>query len=255
MLIVALCFAVLGAIIGSFVGAAVLRLPAGRGIVMGRSACDACDITLGPTELVPILSFAVQRGRCRHCHAKIAINQLVAEIACAACGLVAAWAAVGVVQAALWSLFAWTLVALALLDARHHWLPDALTLPMILVGLACSTAIPLPTLIDRLIGAIAGFMVLEGLRRAYRHLRRLDGLGGGDPKLLAAIGAWLGVTWLPWVVVLAGILGLSWVGLKRLLRRPISRFDRLPLGTFLSIAAVLLMPFAASGMDGVIPPM
>ena len=254
MLMAGPVFALFGAIIGSFVGAAVLRIPAGRSIVAGRSSCDSCGAVLGVAELVPILSFLWQRGRCRHCHARIAVDQPIAEVACAAVGLLAAYAAGEIVRAALLALFGWTLVALALLDARHHWLPDKLTLPLLVAGLVGAFVSPVPDLLDRAAGAVLGYVLLECLRYAYRHARHREGLGGGDPKLLAAIGAWLGVAALPWIILLAGVLGLSLVALQRVRGHHLSRTDRLPLGTLMAIAAVAMMPFVMNGQD-IIPSM
>jgi leader peptidase (prepilin peptidase)/N-methyltransferase len=244
MTTIALTFALFGAIVGSFVGVVALRLPAGRGIVAGRSSCDACGTVLGPTELVPILSYLWQRGRCRHCRAAVAIDQLIAEVGCMLVGLLAALSADDVPAMLALSAFGWTLVALALLDARHHWLPDTLTLPLLIAGIAFALMAADHRLIEHIAGAILGYLLLEGLRQLYRRVRLQEGLGGGDSKLLAAIGAWQGVEALPWVVLLAALLGLSVVAYRRARGTPMSRTDRLPLGTFLAIAAITLMPVA-----------
>lgn len=245
--------ALFGSIVGSFVGAFVLRLPKGRGFVSGRSSCDSCGAVLGPAELVPIFSFACLRGHCRHCDAAIAIDQPIAEISCAVAGLLAAGATGNFAEAVPLALFGWTLVALALLDARHQWLPDKLTVPLLAAGLASGFYLAEPSPIDRVAGAILGYGILEGLRYVYRHYRGREGLGGGDPKLLAAIGAWLGVQALPWVILLAGTLGLLFVALQRVRGRQLSLTDRLPLGTLLAIAAIVLMPFALNGVGEFIP--
>jgi len=255
MLTVGLVLALIGAIIGSFVGAAVLRVPTGRGIVAGRSSCDSCATILGPAELVPVLSFLWLRGRCRHCHALIAIDQPIAEAACTIVGLMAAYAVGEIMGVVLLAVFGWTLVALALLDARHHWLPDKLTLPLLVAGLASAFVVPNPSPLDRIAGTISGYVLLEGLRYLYRHARRREGLGGGDPKLLAAIGAWLGVEMLPWVIMIAGLLGLSLLALQRARGHHLARTDRLPLGTLMAIGAIAVMPFAMNGQEFVISSM
>jgi leader peptidase (prepilin peptidase)/N-methyltransferase len=246
MIAIALTFALFGAIVGSFVGAAVLRVPAGRGIVTGRSSCDSCGTVLTPIELVPILSFAWQRGRCRHCDAKIAIDQPIAEVGCAIVGMLASVSADSIGGMILFALFGWTLIALALLDARHHWLPNILTLPLIVAGLASVVLVPNPALIDRLCGAAVGYCLLEALRIVYRRLRKREGLGGGDSKLFAAIGAWLGVEALPWVMLAAGLFGLLVVAIRAARGHHVSRFDRLPLGTLLAVAAIAIMPLGAA---------
>lgn len=238
-------FAIVGAVVGSFVGASVIRVPEGRGIVTGRSACDSCGAILSAFELIPIFSFAIQRGRCRHCRTRIAIDQLFAELGCSAAGLLATLSSNEILDMIALSLFVWVLVAVALLDARHHWLPDLLTLPLVIAGLVRPSGLDGPTLSDRLAGAVIGYAILELLRRCYRWARHRDGLGGGDPKLFAAIGMWLGVGALPWIMLGAGLLGLLTVAWRAIRGNQISRVDRLPLGTLLAIAAVIIMPLQA----------
>jgi leader peptidase (prepilin peptidase)/N-methyltransferase len=140
--------------------------------------------------------------------------------------------------------FGWALLLLGLLDARHMWLPDALTLPLALAGLAVSAILPEPTLAARLAGAGLGYAALEGLRRAWRRWRGRDGLGGGDPKLLAAIGAWLGIAALPGVVLIAALGGLAWAGLERLRGRPAGGTVPIPLGTALAASAWVWLALA-----------
>jgi leader peptidase (prepilin peptidase) / N-methyltransferase len=238
---IVIILAVLGAIVGSFVGAAVLRVPAGRGIVTGRSSCDGCGTILGPLELIPILSFIGLRGRCRRCQTRIAIDQPIAELACATTAILTGLYGDGLADIGLLAIFGWMLVALALLDLRHHWLPDALTLSLLLLGLL-RALLPGHDLQMSLLGVIAGYGVLELVRRTYRRLRGQEGLGGGDPKLYAAIGAWLGLTALPWVLLLAGLLGLAVAGVRALRGHGVSRLDSLPLGSLMAVAAIVLIP-------------
>ena len=142
--------------------------------------------------------------------------------------------------------FGASLLLLALLDARHLWLPDAVTLPLGLVGLGLEAAglVPGPSFTARLAGAVLGFGALEGLRRGYRALRGREGLGGGDPKLLGAIGAWLGISALPGIVLVAALLGLGWAGLEALRGRPAGGAVPIPLGVGLAAAALLWLAFA-----------
>ncbi|MGZ9114258.1 MAG: prepilin peptidase, partial [Brevundimonas sp.] len=119
------------------------------------------------------------------------------ELACAATG---AWAAVAqptLTEAAFTALLGWQLLLIAIVDAEHQWLPDRLTLPLLATGLAAAVSLPVPTLRDSLVGAAAGFASLWVLSWGYRRLRGREGLGGGDPYLLAAIGAWVGWIGLP----------------------------------------------------------
>ncbi|PHP17757.1 prepilin peptidase, partial [Sphingobium sp. IP1] len=129
----ALVGAVAGAIAGSFLATLILRWPQGRGVMRGRSACDGCGRVLGPIDLVPMLSALVQRGRCRTCGAAIDPLHGRVEAGCAiigalALGFVPDLGGIG------WALLGWLLLTLALLDWRHFWLPDALTLPLAFFG-------------------------------------------------------------------------------------------------------------------------
>jgi leader peptidase (prepilin peptidase)/N-methyltransferase len=236
---------VLGAILGSFLATVLVRWPEGRSALGGRSACDGCGRKLSAIELVPILSWAVLRGRCRTCRGAIASDHLIMELGAALIGAVALAAVpgpAGLVGAAL----GWWLLLTAALDARHQWLPDLLTLPLVPLGLLAAWAGFGPGLESRAIGGLAGFALLAGIGLLYRFARSREGLGGGDPKLLAGIGAWLGWQALPFVLLGAGLLGLSAVLLKRVRGELVRATDRLPLGTLMALAAWPLWLLAAS---------
>lgn len=223
--------AVIGAIIGSFVGALAVRWPE-RSIASGRSACDGCGATLRPWELVPLLSYVLLRGRCARCGSAIDARQPLAELGGAAVGAAALWVAPGWPGLA-GALFGWALMALALLDARHFWLPDRITLPLAAAGLALG----LPPLAERIAGAAAGWLALTLIARAYARARGRIGLGAGDAKLLAAIGAWLGWRDLPGVVLAACLIGLGWALAAHLRGQAISAATRMPFGTLMALAA------------------
>lgn len=228
--------AIAGAIAGSFVGALVTRWPQARSLADGRSRCDGCGRVLAARELVPVLSYLVLRGRCGMCGAAIPPDHFVAELACALVGATA-FAVATPPFALAGALFGWTLVALALLDARHLWLPDRLTLPLAALGLAVSAGGLGVPIRDSVAGGAAGYASLALIAWGYRAVRGRDGLGGGDSKLFAAIGAWLGWTMLPPVLLLASLAGLASVGLRRLRGERVTGGDRVPLGTLLALAA------------------
>ncbi len=226
----------LGAIIGSFLGAILIRWPQERSVARGRSACDHCGAVLGPSELIPILSFLIQRGRCRRCGGVIDRRIWFTEIAAALIGAVAL-TLLPPVEGLGAALFGWWLLILAALDLEHHWLPDALTLPLIPAGLVTAWLGIGPDLSERVIGIGLGWSALLLIGGVYRLLRGRDGLGGGDPKLLGAVGAWLGVWALPFVLLGAGALGLVAVAVMKAMGRPVEATTRLPLGTLMAVAA------------------
>lgn len=217
--------------VGSFAAALVERWPAGRPMLFARSQCDSCKRVLRPLELVPIVSYLAQRGRCRGCGAAIPASLPLIECAAMAIATLALWRAEG------WHLwlgagFGWALLTLALIDWRHFWLPDALTLPLIAVGLAATAWLMPDRALDHLIAAGIGWLAFTLLAWAYKRWRGRDGMGGGDAKLLAAAGAWLGTAALSNVVLLAALAALLWA----VLTRRAQATTALPFGSFLAAA-------------------
>lgn len=235
----ALCGAVLGAVVGSFIGAALVRLPQGRSVIAGRSACDHCARVLGWRELVPVLSFVVQRGRCRTCAGAIGGWQIGAELGGAAIGAGAVLvASPGTTLAAM--LFGWQLLLLALLDARHFWLPRGLNGLLagtgLLLALARQGADPM-ALPLALAGGALGFGLLWLVAFAYRRWSGRDGIGGGDPLLLGAIGLWLGPQGVMTSLLGASVLGLVLAIAIAVTGRRIAPDTALPLGSLLAATA------------------
>jgi len=226
----------LGAIAGSFLATLLIRWPKGESALAGRSRCDSCGAALRAHELVPILSFLLQRGRCRSCGGRIDNRHLAVELAAALAGA-AAVLAHPLPLAAVTALLGWWLLLVAALDLERQWLPDRLTLPLIPLGLAAGWAGLGPPLEERAIGAAAGWAALALIALLYRRLRGREGMGGGDPKLLAGIGAWVGALQLPYILLGAGLLGLAAVALMKLRGEVVTATSRLPLGTLMAIAA------------------
>lgn len=236
----------LGLLIGSFLATVALRWPIGGSALSGRSRCDSCGRALAPVELVPLLSFLLLRGRCRDCRAPIDRRHPAIELLAAMIGAGAFLIAPGIGGAA-GALFGWLLLLLALLDADLRILPDHLTGPLALLGLGAGALDLAPPLADRLLGLALGYASFQALRLGYRRLRGREGMGGGDPKLFGAVGAWLGWQPLPLVALAAAMLGLL-VALVQAGRfgRP-ALAARYPLGTFLAAAGILVWALANAG--------
>ncbi len=220
--------------IGSFVATLALRLPAG-GTLLGRSCCPHCSHRLGVRDLVPVASWVAQRGRCRYCGAAIGFYYPAVELAALA---IALWAASVESGWQFWAscAFGWTLLALAITDFRDGVLPDVLTLALVPAGMAVAWLNKVPPLADSIAGAAAGFLLFAGIAWAYRRWRGRDGLGGGDAKLLAGIGAWVGGLALPTVVLLAALIALGGVLAAQPFRGRLSLSDRVPFGPALAAA-------------------
>jgi leader peptidase (prepilin peptidase) / N-methyltransferase len=225
--------------IGSFLAVLIVRVPRGEPIAWDRSRCDRCGHALAVRDLVPIASWVALRGRCRYCGEKIAILFLGMEIGAV---MIALWAAMISYGASLWAscVLGWCLCALAVIDFRDGLLPDVLTLTLIPVGLGVCSIFDPPSLLQNVIGACAGFVGFAAIRLVYRRLRKQEGLGLGDAKLLAAAGAWVSWQGLPSVVLIAALLTLAMVLLTRTWGRPITGNQRIPFGPALCLGTWLV---------------
>jgi leader peptidase (prepilin peptidase) / N-methyltransferase len=232
---IGLC-AILGTIIGSYLATLSLRWPIGRGASSGRSACDGCGQALRWFELIPILSYLIARGRCRRCGAPIARLHLAVEIGAAVLGGAAAAAAPTLGGALILSLLFWQLLLLAVLDHRHLWLPDRLTLLLAVSGLALGGHITDVGLLYRATAMVGGFAALEILRRGFQSLRGHEGMGAGDPKIFGAIGAWVGPFALPFILLGSAAFGLGVAAMLLARDRPMTAF---PFGAYLAAASVV----------------
>jgi leader peptidase (prepilin peptidase)/N-methyltransferase len=196
--------------VGSFLGVLIARLPTGAPVILGRSACPHCGVRLNTLDLVPLLGFVLLRGRCRHCGQPIGWFHPATELSALIVALWAVWAVPNAGPGLVWAAcgLGWTLLTLAWIDWTEFLLPDVLTLPLLLAGLTLTAVREPEALTDRCLAAVLGYLAFQGLAFAYRRLRGRDGLGGGDAKLLAAAGAWCGLTSLPFIVLGSAVLGL-----------------------------------------------
>ena len=233
--------------IGSFLGVLIRRLPRSRPIGLARSECEGCGHVLGVLEMVPIVSYFVCGRKCRVCGAPIARFHIYVELA--ALG-VAGWAAsVESDPLSLWvaCILGWTLLALAWIDAEHMLLPDALTLPLILLGLGATWLRDPERMVDHALGAAVGYLAFRGIASLYRMLRRREGLGEADAKLLAAAGAWVGWAALPLLVLMAALAGLGAALLAAAVGgRRLQASTALPFGPFLAAALWLTWLYGAA---------
>lgn len=229
--------------VGSTLGVVVRRLPAGRPVAWARSACEACGHALGAAELVPIVSYLALGGRCRNCGTSIAVMHQAIELAAVA---VAVWAACVDSGNALWAgcLLGWALLALAWIDGATFWLPDVMTLPLVLAGLAATWWLQPWALTEHALAAAVGYALFRVVAWAYRRLRGREGLGEGDAKLFAAAGAWLGLAGLPPVLIGAATVGLLWAGLSTLRGRRMAAATAMPFGPCLAAAIWLTWLYA-----------
>ena len=253
---------VLGLCVGSFLNVVVHRLPkmmerewraqctelSGAeppseeryNLVVPGSACPHCGKRIAALENIPLFSWLWLRGRCSGCGARISARYPIVELAG---GVVAGYAAAryGATLAALGAmLFCWSLVALAAIDLDTQMLPDDLTLPLLWAGLAFNTGATFAPLASAVTGAIAGYLALWSVYWAFKLITGKEGMGYGDFKLLAAIGAWLGWQMLPLVILLSSIVGAI-VGVALIAFARHGRDKPIPFGPYLAAAGAITL--------------
>ena len=227
--------------VGSFLGVLIDRLPRGEDVVAARSACRACGTRLGPADMIPILSFALSRGRCRHCGAPIPAFLVYVEIAAIGAAVLAAIVADSPAQMALGAGYLWCLLALSVTDLRGFVLPLPLTAALLPLGLGLAAVGPGAEIWSAVAAAAAGSGAFLAIRIAYRHLRGREGLGLGDVWLMAGIGAATGPRLVAMVVLIAALAALLAAGLAAWRSgRRLHGALKLPFGTFLCAAAALV---------------
>jgi leader peptidase (prepilin peptidase)/N-methyltransferase len=254
----------LGLCVGSFLNVVVHRLPKmmerewrqecaeltgatadapaeGRSnLFVPRSACPACGGRITALQNVPVLSWLWLRGKCAKCGARITARYPVVELAAGLLGAYAAWR-FGATLAALGAmLFCWTLLALAVIDLDTQLLPDDLTLPLLWVGLLLNLGTAYVALPSAVVGAVAGYLALWLVYWAFKLVTGKEGMGQGDFKLLAAIGAWLGWQKLPLVILLSSVVGAA-IGIALIVFARHGREQPIPFGPYLAAAGVIAL--------------
>jgi len=235
--------------IGSFLGLIIQRLPEGLPIAFARSVCDECGVRLQTRDLVPVLSWLWQKGRCRYCGHPLGWFYPGVELAAVAIALSAVLVDGGE-GAWLDCLLGWWLLTLGWIDLRRWLLPDVLTLPLVLAGLAAAAAFDPTGLTQRALGAAVGYTSLAAVAALYQKLRGHEGLGRGDAKLLAASGAWVGVAALPQVILVASLLALLIAAGLRLTGIRLGARSAMPFGPFLALATWVVWLSAPLGSIG-----
>ncbi|MFN7979950.1 MAG: A24 family peptidase [Vicinamibacterales bacterium] len=235
-LVVALLF---GLITGSFLNVAIYRLPRGKSVVWPASACGSCGRELRWFENVPVVSWVVLGAKCARCKSPISVQYPLVELTTAALFVLVTWLTPAGPLLAARLVFVCMLVVLFGIDLEHHLLPNVITLPGIAIGLIFSLVNP-PGLRDAFIGALLGGGLLYATAAGYYLWRRQEGLGMGDVKMLAMVGAFLGWQAVLLTLVLASMSG-ALIGVAMMaLQRGGMKYE-LPFGTFLALGALVAM--------------
>lgn len=236
-----------GACVGSFLNVCIYRLPRGESLVWPGSRCTSCGRAISWFENLPILSWTILRGRCRTCGAPVSAMYPIVE-ATTALAFLGGYLLYGLTPLALVRVaFACALIVLFVTDLQHKILPNSITLPGIAIGFACSFFLP-PGWRDSLIGIVVGGGVLLAIAEGYYRIRKEEGLGMGDVKLLAMIGAFLGWKLVLLTLVLASFSG-SLIGVALIASQRGDMKYALPFGTFLAIGAVVSAAWGTPMVD------
>lgn len=244
-----------GALWGSFANVCIYRLPKGQSLLRPGSRCPSCLASIAWFDNIPVLSFVLLRGRCRRCHTRIGwrypLVELLSAGLCAAVFVRFVGSDRGVLPTQLahvvvYGYFALVLLVLSFIDLDHMLLPDRVTLPSLVVFFCAGRLLSDVRLIDALLGAVVGYGVIWLIAEAYYRLTGREGLGLGDGKLLALVGATLGWQALPWTVCLGSMLGslvaIPWLWLRKRPDQPETlRHVAVPFGPFLTLGALLYL--------------
>ncbi len=235
-----LCFVfVFGACIGSFLNVCIYRLPVNESVVSPPSHCRACKTELSWYQNLPLFGYLLQRGRCSTCGAKFSIRYCMVELLTGVLAVALTWQFGPSLATLGYFAFAAALVVITFIDLDHQIIPDVISLPGVLAGLLFSLLSPLPTLTlwTSFVGALVGGGILLAVALGYQLLTGREGMGGGDVKLLAMIGAFLGWRSIPFTIFIASFFG-SIVGVTAMIRSRADSKLALPFGPFLSFGAL-----------------
>ena len=268
--LVVLLALILGLLVGSFLNVVIYRVPEGLNrnwklqakqmldlpleqgegerfnILMPPSHCPSCKSAIKPWQNIPILSYVLLKGQCKHCHAAISMRYPLVELLTGLVFAVCAWKFGATWTALAAMVFSAYLIAMIFIDADTQLLPDQLTLPLMWGGIVFHLAAYLlqadwgiTTLVDSLLGAIVGYMSLWSIFQLFKLVTGKEGMGYGDFKLLAALGAWLGISVLPIIIIMSAVVGLIFALIMK-----VAKNQPMPFGPYLAISGWIVLVFS-----------
>ena len=233
---------ILGALWGSFANVCIFRLPKEKGVVSGRSYCPKCKKKIVWYDNIPIISFFLLGGKCRKCKKSISIQYVIVE-AINIVSFITIYYFFGIsVITVLLMMLSISFLIIFFIDFEHFIIPNVLTFPMMIVGFLKSFDPNLPSLfpnyINSLIGGLFGYGVIWSIIYFYKQLRKKEGMGLGDAKLLAVVGFWFGWISIPFVLFLSSVLALLWVA-PDLIKKSKKLTSQIPFGPYIILASIL----------------
>ena len=231
-----------GMCVGSFLNVCIYRVPSGKSIVSPASACPVCAKPIHWYDNIPVISYILLRGRCRNCKTRISIRYPIVEMLCGLLAMTIWMRSYAIVPALIYFGFAAALLVITFIDIDHRIIPDIITLPGIPLGFLASLILPELKWSDSLIGIGVGGGSLLAIAWGYRFFTGKDGMGGGDIKLLAMIGAFLGWKGVVFTIMASSLIG-TLVGLILMVRAGKGIKMAVPFGPFLAMGAIIHLFF------------
>lgn len=203
-----------------------------------NSRCPKCNSAIKPWQNIPVLSYVFLKGACANCKAKISVRYPIIEGVTALLGALVFWHFGASNQALLGLVFVWALISLTMIDVDHYLLPDAITLPLMWLGILANIFGTYTSLESSVIGAMAGYLSLWSVYWVFKLITGKEGMGFGDFKLLAALGAWMGWQYLPMIILLSSLVGAV-LGIGAILLMGRDKAKPLPFGPYLAVAGFI----------------
>ena len=241
-------FIILGAIWGSFANVCIYRLPNSMGVVLKSSFCPSCKDNIRWFNNIPIISFILLQGKCRSCKQAIDKQYLIVELI-TSLSFVTIYYFFGLTITSLLLLILFVFfIIIFFIDLKHFIIPDSLTFPLMIIGFLKSFDPNLnqaifPNYINSLIGGVTGYLVIWSIIYLYKVIRKKEGMGLGDAKLLAAIGFWFGWASLPFVIFFSSFVALV-VAIPSLLKKTKRMSSEIPFGPYIIIACIFYLFFS-----------
>ncbi len=230
-----------GMCIGSFLNVCIYRIPEGKSIVYPSSRCPGCEHPVGWYDNIPLISYMLLKGRCRHCGRRISFRYWLVEASIGVLAVLIYLKFGWTIEALIYFAFVATLVMISLIDIDHMIIPDILSLPAIPLCVLASFILPSMTFTRSVLGVLAGGGSLYLVAQTYYWVKKEDGMGGGDIKLLAMIGALTGWQGVLFTIFIGSAIGtIAGVLMMIVAKTPSIKF-RIPFGPFLSLGAVLFV--------------
>ncbi len=233
---IALAFFILGLVIGSFLNVCIYRIPRGKSIVYPPSSCPSCGMRIKWYDNIPVLSYIVLKGRCRYCKSRISPIYPLVELLTAVYSLLVYLKFGITLNTAFYLIFGYILIVASFIDFFHYIIPDSLTLSLAFVGIVYGLFNH--ELIHSIIGLVFGFVLLYIVAVLGKAIFKKEAMGGGDIKLLAALGTFVGVKGVLFTLFVASFFG-SFVGIVLIASGNAKMSQRLPFGPYLSLSAII----------------